>query len=207
MNMDDVGELVVQRTRRAPRTPETGRLIAPVVTERDGTSRLYRFALMGPGGDWVAYSDAPDSLCAAVLEMPLSDYRALDQQSRLTERLRYCARALVPIQALAAAQCGPQSESLSEELRLVLFAGPFDRQYQMPDIWQGLPPLVLLSTDLRCGLGGPDAPPKPICALCGDVARCPHVIVLDPETDWSMVESLAECGWIGLAEAVQVALN
>jgi len=157
---------------------------------------------MGPGGDWVAYSDAADALCAALLDMPLAEYRALDEQSRLTERLRYCARALVPIQALAAAGCGHDTESLSEELRSVLFARPFDRQHQMPDVWPGLPPLVLLSTDLRCGLGGVEAPPKPICALCGDVARCPHVIVLDPETDWSMVESLAASGWIGLAEAL-----
>lgn len=188
--------LVVQRLRHStPHTPD-GRLIPPVRIDEDGNKGLFRLSMLDD--DRIAYADDEALLVGVLLGEP-HEYMAADDQDRFVMRWVWLAKTAIVIQALVASHLSVESLTAGE--RDMIFAPPHLRRELVPAFWSGQVPLVLLRTDLRDGTQDPADAPRPTCLRCGD-SMCPHIIVLDQTTDWSMLRTLDDCGWITMAYAL-----
>ncbi|TDD13157.1 hypothetical protein [Nonomuraea diastatica] len=153
----------------------------PVHPPQRSEGGYYDIEIIYDAGRWRLYADSP----AEILGVLLPGYQQEDPHRQEQRRIRAAVDVQVALQAQLNVDSGALAQCTAEQRAILL--GDRD-QPPSPATWTAPVPLVLVTTFYAPG-----------GALTRPAGTDDAMVWLDPSTEWSLLESLAAAGWIGLA--------
>lgn len=166
----------------------------PPEAPRTEDNSLFPYAMNYDGFKYIAFAEDPTDL----LDVLITGYAEKDDEGKMEARIRLAHDAQVALQAVINAETDPTVlAALTDEQRAAM-EGPRFEQPRV-DFWD--PEVVLVLVD--SGYAPYTEIDRPISGIA-DVENPPNMQWLRPIEEWEFLTSLAESGFIGLSQAVDI---